>query len=86
MPKYYICPACIGRKIEEIELLTPCVRFLNDDYDYINSFPNNCPKRARGVEIIDTPTWRLVSEEVFDYFSKLNEEYGTRVRIYIDED
>ena len=82
MPKYFICPSCIGRKSEGIELLTPCTRWLEEGHDH----PDPCPKRARGVEIEDEPSWREVSDAAFKVFTELGQIINARTRIFYEKD
>ena len=78
MTIHLICTSCIGTTIEDIDILTPCLRFSQKGYN----FPDECPKRARGAKIKRKPNWRRVPERIGNYFFTLNDSFGTRLRIF----
>lgn len=78
MTIYLICTSCIGTTIEDRSIVTPCLRWREKGY----SFPDNCPKRARGLKIKRKPLWRRVPEENAINIANLNDFIGTKYRFF----
>lgn len=78
--KFLACYACMGDDIEDMHIITPCLRFYEPGYE----FPDECPKKARGLDIKRTPKWNEIDEGEFQKFWYINQRLGTRVR-YFDE-
>ncbi|KKN58976.1 hypothetical protein LCGC14_0546510 [marine sediment metagenome] len=74
---YLMCKSCIGTTIEGTDIITPCLR-LSNGY----KFPDNCPKRARGLKIKRNPEWRRIPERIANIFANINEIIGTRLRFF----
>lgn len=63
-----------------MDMIAPCVRWSEAGY----KFPDDCPKRARGVKVKRIPNWRRVPERIADMFMNLNEAIGTKYRFFDD--
>lgn len=73
-----MCGSCIGTTVEDVDLITPCLRGRRVDY----IFPDECPKRARGVKIKRKPNWRRIPERIFKIFTSINDSLGTKYRFF----
>jgi len=82
MTEYLACYECCGNIIEETEIMFPCLRFKGKDVE----FPDDCPKKARGVDIKETPRWKNISKEAFNIYWFMNKQFGTRVRFFEEEE
>ena len=77
--KYTACKSCIGKNIEGIRILTPCLRCIDDGYD--------CPKEKRGVDGNFEPEWEEISEEeFFKFFFSVGELLNARTKFLYEED
>lgn len=79
--KHIACFACIGKTIEGIHLITPCLRCYEEGY----MFPDDCPKKARGVDITSIPKWEEIEEHEFNISWMNGQLLGTKVRVFEDD-
>ena len=80
--KHIACFACIDKIIEGLRIITPCLRYYDEGYE----FPDECPKKARGVEITSIPKWEEIDESEFNDYWIYNQVLGTKIRIFEKED
>lgn len=78
MTVYLMCGSCIGTTVENTDLIAPCLRWKDKEFTY----PDECPKRARGVKIKRKPNWRRIPERIFNIFAKVNHSLGTKYRFF----
>ena len=76
--KYFCCKFCIGKIVEDLKIIAPCLRFIEDGY-LINY---SCPKENRGVEGVFEPKWEEISEDEFDALWNFNQIFNSRVTIF----
>jgi len=79
--KYVGCYSCIGYIIENIKIISPCIRGCRRGYE----FPNNCPKRARGLNIMGVPKWEEITDEEFKRCWDIGLLLRSTVKIFDDK-
>ena len=85
MPKYLACKFCMGKTIEGEYIVSACLRWLMREKDYDYKFPDNCPKKARGVQGDFKPKWIEITEREFNLLANINNAFNTPVRLFRDD-
>lgn len=80
---YFTCKSCIGYIVENELITSSCLRSIKKGHSF-DELPN-CPKIARGVDIISTPKWEQISQSEFNELWKIGEELNAKIHIYSED-
>ena len=80
--KYYCCKYCIGKIIEDILIVNPCLRYIKKKY----TMNYTCIKKNRGVEGDFDTKWVKISENDFMNFWNEGKQLNARINLLVKED
>lgn len=75
---YLRCESCIGRNIDNIHILSPCIRAKPEGFE----FKFDCSKKMRGIEIPYESKWVEIEEDEFNALWDIGMQLKPRINIH----